>query len=303
MHDSTCDGAAPKELPMKPTPIALILGTLIAEHLSACSAVIWVDDNAQTIPTASDPDSQTPTTDSLKPVDAGDFSCLSNDAEHTPLTARPINFIIAQDTSAGMEDETLAMQSLLNEFAARLQAFGMDPRIILISADSNAKSGICVDSPLGAGTCPEDSNPTGYLHINQAVGSKDALTKILATHDLWKDAIHPNGLTAFMVVSDDDADKPSEAFLTDLSNLVPPIEEFVFYAIAASSTKADACAVSEETACCLNAVKEGTVYKTLVDTTNGLFEDLCLQDESGSLERIAQDAAEKTCDQGSVVKK
>ncbi len=286
---------------MKRMLLALVMETLTARYLTACSDVIWVNDGPATDPSASESDSQTPATDSAEPFDTVDFVCPANDTESAPSGARPVNFIIAQDTSAGMEDETLAMQSLINEFSVRLKALGMDPRIVLISADGSAKNGICVNAPLGGGSCPDDSNPPDYLHINQAVGSKDALSKILSTHDLWKDAVYLGELTAFLALSDDDSEQTADAFQTESASLVPSVEPYVFYAIAASSTKADACAISAESACCLYAVKEGAVYQSLALATEGLFEDLCLQDMKSALSRIALNAAEKTCARGNVI--
>lgn len=261
----------------------------------SCNRVCWIDDDLQTDTASFEDDSESPGTKTGEP-DSEDILCLPEGQGTEVIVNRKISFVIAVDSSGGMEDEVLAVQSSLNRFYDSLTRYGMDPRIILLSADSAAKSGICVDAPLGSGECPKDTNAPSFVHVIQPVGSKDALTKIVSAHGEWKDALHSTGPVVFIVVSDDTADKTADAFQTELAALDSPITSFVFYAIAAAAAKADACAISEAEACCLFGVKEGTVYRELAESTQGVFEDLCLQDIDGALERFARDAAEKTCE-------
>ena len=259
----------------------------------ACNQVVWVEDGRST-DTGGERDTSPSGADSELAQDAGDFLCMTDGTD--AATDRKISFVIAVDTSGGMEDEAVALQSSMNGFVDRLREYGMDPRIVLISAAGDAKTGICIAAPLGSGDCPEDSNEPTYRHVVEPVGSKDALTKITNTYDLWKDALHPTGPVVFVVLSDDDADLAAAEFEAGIAAPESPVESFFFYAIAASSSKADACAVSEEEACCLFGVNEGTVYRTLAESTDGLVEDICAQNIEGALERFALDAAEKSCE-------
>lgn len=278
-----------------------IIGFILSAGLFSCSGVVWIDDGVRSDTADHGPDSQIASSDSDVQFDAGDFSCVADETDTASIAGREINFVIAVDTSAGMEDEVAAVEALLNGFIAKSVSFGMAPRTILISADGNAKSGICIALPTGSGACPEDSNPPDYVHINQAVGSKDALSKIVTGYDLWKETLYPGALVAFIVVTDDESEMDAETFQTEIEALDPSIAQYAFYAIASSATKADACAISESEACCSFGVKEGASYKELSAATQGLFQDLCLQEVEEAFGRIARDAAEKTCSISTVI--
>lgn len=269
--------------------------------LAACTDTILVndvgvDDNA--LDTVS-PD--TNTDDVLGLPDAGVYSCPDGVGEAV------VDVVIALDNSPGMEDEVLMVQEILNPFAAQLALYGMDAHIMIITggmsvADEKAeKNSICVGAPLGSGNCPEDSNLPEFIHVQQQVESRNALSLIIETFDDWKEGLREVSALHFLVISDDDADIDENVFRERLLDLDPPIDTFFFHAIAAMKEKKDACEETPAGPCCEYSAHEGLVYKSLTEATGGVFEDLCLQNFVSSFTGIAIDIAEKMCPSGNVV--
>ena len=108
---------------------------------------------------------------------------------------------MAVDNSGSMDEEIAAVRERLNAFSQQIVDSGVDVRIILIAAplgmpvpqdpfdfddDSDENLGICIDPPLGSGTCPNDSQPPRYAHVPTEVGSHDALNLFIDTYPACK---------------------------------------------------------------------------------------------------------------------
>jgi hypothetical protein len=189
---------------------------------------------------------------------------------------RPLDLVIAVDTSGSMDDEVNEVEAGLNDFATHLRGQGHDLHIILL-AEAGA---LCVPAPLGSGACPADENLPGYRHVLAAVGSTDALERILSLQSEYTSSLRPGSRRVLLVVSDDESDMSASAFTAQLTALDPDFASFQFSAIAASVNPV---CLPVPNACCrppfeLLAAAEGAVYKQLVDQTSGAFYDLCLQD-------------------------
>jgi hypothetical protein len=195
----------------------------------------------------------------------------------------PADIIIAVDTSGSMDAEAQWTQQSMNAMVTTIINSGIDAHVIMIS---NAE--ICVPAPLGSGSCPADENLPNYRHVDQSVGSSDALEKILTTYDQYKDSLRPGALKTIVVVSDDDSNLSASAFKSQLLALDPSFKDFKFDAIVsfedpfscASSCFANSCQNCGD--CCPGCMPlsaaEGTVYKDLVSMTGGVQGDLCAQD-------------------------
>jgi hypothetical protein len=194
---------------------------------------------------------------------------------------QPADIIIAVDNSGSMDEEIVFVRDQLNRFSQLITDSGIDVRIILISSaigmqepDSDGDSdeqdnGICIDAPLGSGTCPDDTLAPRYVHIAEEVGSSDALNLFVDTYPSWRDQLRPNATKTFVVVTDDDAtDEPltsASAFTTAITALDPQFSAFTFSGIYCFSE-------------CPDAAEIGRVYIDLVAQTSGVGGDLCLQD-------------------------
>ncbi len=140
--------------------------------------------------------------------------------------------------------------------------------------------GICVAPPLGSGNCPDDTNLPNYVHVDQAVGSNDALNVFIDSYSRWSANLRPEAVKFFVVVSDDDAtDPPNNAaatFTSNLQNLDP--EMFANWSMNGvySFTQCEASAAI------------GNVFHDLVNQTMGVAGDLCLQDFQPVFTRLAE---------------
>ncbi|MCU0661305.1 MAG: hypothetical protein MUC50_03150 [Myxococcota bacterium] len=282
----------------------------VAVLFAGCIDQLVVDDVGKT-GTDSRTDSRSEDEDTSVDTDTSPDSGTETSTEHDTalvcgegpligMESHPADLVVVVDNSAKMEEEVAMIQTLLGDLWDRLVALGSKPQMTLItapfpSADKKQKNGICVPAPLGSGDCPKDTRLPDFLHVAQAVGSKDALSWIGSTYAQWATRRREGGLVHFLVVSDDDADMTKEEFVTFLSALSPPLTEFVFHAITATSAAAAACAETPPGACCGVAAAQGTVYQELAETTGGFVTDLCEQDFGPGLEQTAQRIGERSC--------
>jgi hypothetical protein len=214
----------------------------------------------------------------------------------------PADIIIAVDNSGSMDEEIAFVRSELNEFSAQIEASGVDVRIILISAayappgtsvpndddDANDESdedaeeddnGICIDAPLGSGSCPADSNAPRYTHIPTEVGSHDALNLIIEEFPNYQSQLRPEATKTFVVVTDDNAeDAPNDSaagFRMSVAGLPGGLfPQWTFSGIFCQRE-------------CEQAAEIGTVYQQLVDETIGVAGDLCDQNFAPVFDALA----------------
>lgn len=209
----------------------------------------------------------------------------------------PADIIIAVDTSSSMALEAGFVQEQMNAFSQQIIASGVDARVILIAQPGQAGEvipldgrntfAVCIGTPLGSGTCPEDSNAPSYLHINQYVGSHDALEQFINTFPQWKDSLRPNSQKAFMVVSDDESTvMTAEEFVTQLQAL----DATLFTRWNMNGVFSYSMCVDDNNERLADGI--GEVYKTLVTQTNGISGDLCEQNFQPVFDNLATQIVE-----------
>lgn len=218
----------------------------------------------------------------------GGESCAETEAEATEGLA-PADIVIAVDTSGSMSEEAEFTQKAMPEMVTTIVQSGVDAHVVMISG-----SAICVPAPLGSGSCPNDEQLPAYRHVQEDVGSHNALAKIIATHASWKPSLRPNATKTFVVISDDDSTSLSAGeFTAQLLALDPSFQGFKFHAIVAPTFNLNdfaACNLALSCggiACCGSSgsfppctylsAAEGLVYKQLVQQTGGVLGDLCKQ--------------------------
>jgi hypothetical protein len=164
----------------------------------------------------------------------------------------------------------------MNRFSQQIVAAGIDVRVILI-ADQQA---VCIGAPLGSGQCPDDTKMPNYIHINEEVGSNDALSLLVSTFPRWQQYLRPNASKSFVVITDDDAtDRPlnsAEAFTMAVNALDPVL-------FAKWTMNGVYCFTQ-----CAQAAAIGTRYATLVQQTMGVGGDLCLQNFQPVFDQLAK---------------
>jgi hypothetical protein len=211
---------------------------------------------------------------------------------------QPADIVIAIDSSRSMEAEIGFVQDNMNQFSQRIIDSGIDVHVILLGypgedADAgapgqgglgggnfNAAFGICIDAPLGSGTCPADTNLPIYFHEPTVIGSNDGLNQIIDSYDNWSQQLRAEATKFLVIVTDDDATQApndsADSFITSLQALDPEMwTEWSFNGIFCG-------------AACEEAAAIGTVYQTLVAQTNGVSGELCDQDFEPVFNRLAE---------------
>jgi hypothetical protein len=189
---------------------------------------------------------------------------------------QPADIIFAIDSSRSMDAEIRFVQTEMNRFSQQIVNAGIDVRVILIG-NANA---ICIGAPLGSGQCPGDTMLPNYVHINQNVGSNDALSLIVSTFPQWSQYVRPGASKSFVVISDDDATDPpidsADAFSAAITALDPTL--FAKWTMNGVYCFSD----------CAQAAAIGTRYATLVQQTMGVGGDLCLQNFQPVFDQLAK---------------
>jgi hypothetical protein len=211
----------------------------------------------------------------------------------------PADIIIAVDNSGSMDEEIAFVRAELNAFSEQITASGVDVHIILISAaytppgapapsdgdDENDESdeseeeddnGICIDAPLGSGSCPADTRAPRYTHIAREVGSHDALELIIETFPEWQNQLRPDASKTFVVVTDDNADGSAATFKQQVAAL--PGNLFTQWSFSGIFCQRE----------CPEAAEIGAVYQQLVNETQGVAGDLCDQNFAPVFDALAK---------------
>ena len=216
-----------------------------------------------------------------------DAACvgIKESAENKVL---PADIIFALDNSGSMDEEAKFVQANMNIFSYGMPP-NIDPHVVVIAADSNDDNGVCIDPPLGAGTCPNDSNPPLFLHVPQFVASSDSLDLLLSLFDQYAPSLRVESVKHVVVVSDDNASLDAASFdqqFRDKLAALGAAPEYTFHGIFAytepnpfqcmNNPGSDSCCAP--TIPWVYAASIGEEYAKLVNMTGGLAGNLCLQD-------------------------
>jgi hypothetical protein len=246
-------------------------------------------------------DSATTTSD----VSGGKCGIVTQRSKNTRM---PADIIIGIDTSGSMSEEVLMVQENLNAFSEQIIKADIDVHVILIADPQTGVlpyytvDGPCIAAPLGSGNCPDDSKPPTFVHLNVQIDSFNMLDKFIEQYPQYKQYLRENSLKSFLSISDDNADTTTnamavaagwpqpvihtaDAFIKAINELEPgptPDVKWTMWSnwFYAGIYSFSICASSQ-----FGAV--GTVYAELIERTNGVGGDLCLQDFKPVFDRLA----------------
>lgn len=192
---------------------------------------------------------------------------------------QPADILFALDNSCSMSDEAQMVQARMNSFSASILSAGIDVNVVVISSYPGSGYGVCIEPPLGSGGCPSaDTNPPHFLHVNQVVGSTDALDVIQRTYAQWSPMMRAGALKHFVVVTDDEADGlRAPGFNTWLLQQGAMYAGYKFHGVIGFATPPIFCLPGPNTPCCDLIEAEGKTYKDLIGLTGGVAGDLCRQ--------------------------
>jgi len=234
-------------------------------------------------------------------VDGGECGAVVEKAE---MVLTPVDIIFGIDTSMSMIEEVLMMQENLNAFSQQIIDANIDAHVIVLSALQTGApvirtiDGPCIAPPLGSGSCPDDSLPPTYVHIDALVTSFDVLDVYINQYPQYKPHLRENSLKTFVTISDDNAtnethpmgsmnpdEKPvhhnADLFIDAVAQLEPgsPMWSNWRYSGIYSFTMCPASL--------MGAV--GEIHAELVQRTQGVAGDLCLQDFQPVFDELAKE--------------
>jgi hypothetical protein len=219
--------------------------------------------------------------------DPNECAAVSETAQNELL---PVDIIFAVDTSGSMIEEKNFVQQNMNIFSQQIFLANIDSHVVMIADPS--PDGPCVNVPLGSGQCPNDTKLPDYLHVNQGVGSSNALEIILSTQPQWATSIRPGSIKHLVVVSDDDSSMGATAFDEAFKAIDPDYADYFFHAIVAYENPDPLECSFLGATCCAGFIPLsadiGQVYLDLVNLTGGVSGDLCEQQFGPVFNQIAQ---------------
>jgi hypothetical protein len=223
-------------------------------------------------------------------------------AEVTTATRAQVDIIVAIDTSGSMDEETNQVKANINTFASKIGSSGLDYTVVMIAEKPPnfpfppgfPIPGLCVPPPLGGASCAD--NPPIYHQVNEAVGSTDSLSIILAKFGTYEPWLRPASFKVFIEVTDDNSTAvPFASFDQQLLAKSPTHfgtaanRRYVFNSIC--GWKKGTAVLSADK--CGTAVNTGDQYQELSKLTGGIVDSVCESDYSGVFDNIAKGLVKK----------
>ena len=205
----------------------------------------------------------------------GDGEACASVSENANFVEVPADIIFIVDNSGSMDAEAGFVQAEMNGFSAQISNSGIDHHVVLLSSYPGDGNGICIDPPLGGGGCNnDDNNLPVYRHVDERIGSSNALSKLIQFHNEWAPSIRPDSVKHIVVVSDDESNISANSFNNQFLALDPSYDPYIFHAIVCPYD-------------CPESADVGDRYMDLVDSTGGVLGDLCLQDFQTVFDELA----------------
>jgi len=217
--------------------------------------------------------------------------CLAEQIEAERVVL-PVDIIWAVDNSPSMGYETSMVETNLNAFAAQIDSWGIDYRVIMI-AERGSGDKVCVPPPLGGANCGDGPR---FRHIPDWVGSHNALGRLGGSYSKYQDFLREDSMKHFVVVTDDEAEAGAndlwfESLIPTLANPGFPArpaapQGFVFHSIVGWG--------DNPIVGCNTAADIGQSYLNLTTLTGGVKAKVCETDWSPIFEALQQAVVEGT---------
>lgn len=149
-----------------------------------------------------------------------DATCAAVQVE-AEVDNRPVDIIWVVDNSTSMEPAITNVQAGLNDFARRVDASGLDYRVIMLSlrgTSASTRYPICIPPPLaGDGDCGDGDR---FFHVSVDIRSTQPIEQILGTlgqtagyrtedgdrgSEPWLDLLRPDATKTVVVATDDNS--------------------------------------------------------------------------------------------------
>ena len=201
-----------------------------------------------------------------------------------PQSDHLADVVLFVDPSGSMGQETAAVTSKLNAFAADLTDQGVDHHIVLIGK-STACCELCVPGPLGGKDC---SNGDKLLLVVEYVSSTLGLYRLVSEWGKYVDFLRKDASHHFVAVTDDESAKTAEWFITEIGKKLASVgfaPQWTFHSIVGTG--------EVPVKGCASAAKAGKVYEALSKDSGGMLSPICADDWDAKLATLASYIADK----------
>jgi hypothetical protein len=186
--------------------------------------------------------------------------------------AIPSDIIWVVDQSGSMDQETVHVQTQINNFVALIDQSNIDYRVVMIATTGGSNS-ICVPAPLGGASC---GNNTQFRLVNQRIGSHDGPQQSISRYSLYSDFLRPESMKHFVFVTDDESNISAASWTSQLAALQPAgmfsnLKVHGIYAFGSGTSQGCSGAFG-------NGAAEGDVYTALIAQTAGAAGVICNDD-------------------------
>lgn len=200
----------------------------------------------------------------------GSSTCASATAV-ADLQKAPADIIWIVDQSGSMGQETQYVQEKINDFAAKIDASGVDYHVVMI-ADPTGGNAICVPPPLAGPDCGDGPR---FRLVPTEIGSHDGPQVAVESYPAYSDFLRVDATKHFVFVTDDDSNWSAAEFTAGVEALQPAgmFDGFKVHAIYAFGNGNNGCSGPFG-----SGASEGTVYTELVAQTQGAAGVICTGD-------------------------
>lgn len=202
--------------------------------------------------------------------------CLEQTVEAESVVL-PVDIVWVVDTSGSMSFEATTIETNLNAFAAQVDSWGIDYRVVMVAERGGGSNEVCVPPPLGGPGCTDGPR---FRHVPLEVGSHEALEQLVAGYPLYQDFLRDGSAKQFVAVTDDEADDATDDawFRAAVAGLAAPgfpprafaPEGYVFHSIVAWGDDPDNG--------CPTGANIGASYLSLTELTGGVKAKVCETD-------------------------
>lgn len=205
------------------------------------------------------------------------FEQCAGEVTEAKKQGRPVNVVWVIDSSSSMEAESRAVQDNINSFAQQIGKVGSDYRVVLITGKSAFN--LTVPAPLG-------TDAAHFLYVDHYVDSEEPLEALNTEIGKYKSFLLKDAVTHFVVVTDDESNITSTAFLAQMRADLGADATFKVHAIASPFYDpkieicrkvfgVDVCSMMDR---CATAANPGKQHYAAAGATGGLTFSVCTED-------------------------
>lgn len=257
--------------------------------LNACGSSEFASSSAKKAPKPAAPAADLPETADATPLPETKIEGTKVTQFFLAEEYRPVDVIIALDTSGSMVQEKVALENNMQTFLDSLTQLNIDANITMMAKKTNASDPYMYGYILNMQNNGNLAVLDQYIHSNDAIGQ---LTKFFSGSLGYPKPLRDKSLTEAIIVSDDNGlNDPSAPYLTT-GNTANEFRGPAGRDVRVSAVVGLKPGIDPNNADCEIAAR-GEEHIALAQKTGGDVIDLCTKDWSGLLKNLSNNIAQR----------